>query len=585
MTQEITGGECIARMLAAEGVEVVFGIIDGSYFGLYSRLREHGIRLISPRHETSAVHMAGAYARLTGGLGVCLASNGPGAANALPGVAVENGEGNRVLLITSWRRTGIVDPDRGGTYQYFDQVAVMRPMTKWSGAAGSFDRIPEMMRRAFRQSWRGRPGVVHVCVPEDVVNGPFATSGEAASEPSRYRRQACITASPELVRQTADWLLAAEQPLVHAGSGVLHARATGALREVAELLRAPLTTSWAARDVIDERSPVSIPMGYIDLNNRVRNEADCVLAIGTRFGETDWWGKAPYWRRPDEQRLIQVDIDEEVLGLNKPVDLAVLADARVFLPELLAELKQRDPAAGLAARAERLEAYGRAREEARGQLDQALAAGGEPVHSAHVATACQQAFDDDAVLVIDGGNTAIWANLYHEVRAPHSLLSTYKFGMLGAGVAQALAAKVACPERQVHCIIGDGAMGFHPQEVETAIRNDLPVVFLVLCDRQWGMVKVNQEFAIDPERTLRDGGLPAEENINTDLGEIRFDLLAESMGAHGERVSAPGELSPAIERSLASGRCAVIHIDVDRRAHKFAPNLMVFKEMHQEPQG
>ena len=193
--------------------------------------------------------------------------------------------------------------------------------------------------------------------------------------------------------------------------------------------------------------------------------------------------------------------------------------------------------------------------------------------------------EEDAVLVIDGGNTAIWANLFHEVRVPGTLLSTFKFGMLGAGVAQAVAAKVAHPQRQVYCVLGDGAMGFHSQEVETAVRNELAVIFLVLCDRQWGMVKVNQEFAIDPKRTLLEGGLTPEENINTDLGEIRFDLLAESMGAHGERVRTVGELEPALERSLASGRCADIHGDVDPVAHKFAPNLAVFKEMHAEPAG
>ncbi len=123
---ETVGGEVLARMLAAEGVEVVFGIVDGTYLGFFAQLRKHGIRLVSPRHETSAAHMAGAYARLTGKLGVCMASNGPGVANVLPGVAVENGEGNRVLLITSWRRSPIVWPDRGGTYQYFDQVGVTR---------------------------------------------------------------------------------------------------------------------------------------------------------------------------------------------------------------------------------------------------------------------------------------------------------------------------------------------------------------------------------------------------------------------------------------------------------------------------
>src|SRR5512143_2275928 len=154
---ETTGGEVIARMLKAEGVEKVFGIIDGTYFGFYSALHRLGIEIVTPRHETTAAHMAGAYARLTGRLGVCIASNGPGVANLLPGLAVENGEGNRVLALTSWRRAPIVGPDRGGTYQYFDQVGVIRPMSKWSGAARSFDRVCEALRRALRVSFEGRP--------------------------------------------------------------------------------------------------------------------------------------------------------------------------------------------------------------------------------------------------------------------------------------------------------------------------------------------------------------------------------------------------------------------------------------------
>jgi acetolactate synthase-1/2/3 large subunit len=581
----MTGGERIARMLEAEGVEVVFGIIDGSYFGLYSRLRDHGIRLVTPRHETSAVHMAGAYARLTGRLGVCIASNGPGAANALPGIAVENGEGNRVLLITSWRRSPIVGPDRGGTYQYFDQVAVMRPMTRWSGAATRFERIPEVMRRAFRQAWHGRPGAVHVCVPEDVINGEFEAPDVPDPGPERYRRRDPIAPGADPVRRAADWLAAARQPLLHVGSGVVHAGAAAEVRELAELLRAPVTTSWGARDAMDERCPESIPMCHVALVDRVRNEADVVLALGSRFGETDWWGKPPYWRSAAEQRLIQVDVDEEILGLNKPVDLAVVADVRSFLVALLAVLKERDLAERAPARDAQLRAYRDARAEDRAELDKALETDGSPLHPAHVATIARELLDDDAILVIDGGNTAIWASFYWEVRQPGTLLSTWKFGMLGAGVAQALGAAVARPGRQVVCILGDGAMGFHPQEIETAVRNALPVVYVVLCDRQWGMVKVNQEFAIDPERTLREGGLPVEQNINTDLGEIRFDRLAESMGARGERAESPPELRRALERCLEAGGPAVVHVDVDRVAHKFAPSLVTFKAMHQEPGG
>ncbi len=582
--ERVSGGERVVRMLAAEGVDTVFGIIDGSYFGLYAQLGAHGIRLVTPRHETTAVHMAGAYARLTGRLGVCIASNGPGAANALPGVAVENGEGNRVLLITSWRRSPIVGPDRGGTYQYFDQVAVLRPMTKWSGAATSFERVPEVLRRALRIAWQGRPGVVHVCIPEDVVNGEFDAPVAPDPLPARYRRQAPVAPDPATVRQAADLLIEAELPMIHAGSGVLHAQAAAELRRLAELLPAPVTTSWGARDVIDERCRVSVPMQYVELNDRVRNEADLVLALGTRFGETDWWGKPPHWRAAADQRVIQVDVDEQVIGLNKPIDLGVVADARAFLVALVDELTGRGPSPRSSAREEKLAEYATARQAARAELD-AGSGDGSPIHSGRVAPICQAVFDDDAVLVIDGGNTAIWANLFHEARAPHTLLSTWKFGMLGAGLGQALGAQVAFPDRQVYCIIGDGAMGFHPQEVETAVRNHLPVVFVVLCDRAWGMVKVNQEFAIDADRLLADGALPDEAHINTDLGEIRWDLLAQSMGAHGERVGTPDELRPALERCVAAGRCAVVHVDVDPVAHKFAPNLLTFKEMHGEPAG
>ena len=579
------GGGLVAQMLRAEGVEVVFGIIDGSYVGLYSQLREHGIRLISPRHETSALHMAGAYARLTGKLGVAIASNGPGAANALPGVAVEEGEGNRVLLITSWRRTGIVNPDRGGTYQYFDQLHVTAPMTKWTGTAESFGRLPETMRRAFRESYQGRPGVVHVTVPEDILNGNF--DGEPpVLAPSEYRCVAPLEPSRAEVKRAADLLLAAEKPMIHAGSGVLHGGAFAELRAVADALSAPVTTSWGGRAVIDERADVAIAMTLVGVVNKVRNESDVVLALGTRFGETDWWGKPPYWRKPAEQKLIQVDIDEARLGVNKPVTLGVIADARAFLAALAAELAARGELPGAARRRATLDGYVAAKAEFR-----AAAAGpilqtpADPLHSAFVPIVAQQVFGDEAIIVADGGNTTVWASAFHEVRRPRSHLATYKFGMLGAGVGQALGAKVASPERPVYCIIGDGAMGFHCQEIETAVRNKLAVVFIVLCDKQWGMVKYSQGMALNPEGMKERRSLSANETINTDFSEIRFDLLAAAMGAHGERVSKIADLTGALERAIASGTCAVVHVDVDPVVHMWAPNLDTFKAMHLEPAG
>ncbi|HSN81913.1 MAG TPA: thiamine pyrophosphate-binding protein [Polyangiales bacterium] len=581
MTQ-IVGGEALARMLAAEGVEVVFGIVDGTYLGFFASFEKHGIRFVSPRHETSAAHMAGAYARLTGKLGVCMASNGPGVANILPGVAVENGEGNRVLLITSSRRTPIAYPDRGGTYQYFNQAGVTRPMTKWSGAVPSFERLPELFRRAARISWSGRPGVVHLDVPETIMNGVFEADGIDLRPPESYRRTTPIAPSQAQVAEAAQMLRAAERPHIHAGTGVLHAHGSEALQKVAEALGAPVTTSWAGRGALPDNHQQLLPIWAMEPINKARSEADLVLVIGSRLGETDWWGKPPYWGKPGQQKMIQVDIDDEILGLNKATDLAILADAGVFLSALASELEQSPPSKDrLEANRARTASLSEGQAKVRAQLDMALENAGSPMHSAHVPNACRRFFGDDAVYVFDGGNATVWASFFSEINRPDALLSTFKFGMLGAGIAQALGGQVARPDAKVVCIIGDGAMGFHMQELEAALRHELPVIYLVLCDRQWGMVKLTQTIGLGMLRPVI--GTEQQGTINADFEEIAFDKVAEAMGCHGERVSDPSELGAALQRCVDSGKPSVVHVDVDRNMHLFAPGLQEFKAMHQEP--
>lgn len=579
-----TGGNLIAQMLRAEGVDFVFGIIDGSYVGLNIALREYGIQLISPRHETSAAHMAGAYARLTGKLGVCIASNGPGAANILPGAAVENGEGNRVLMITSWRRSGIVNPDRGGTYQYFNQVGVIKPMAKWSGWVENFDRLSETLRRAFRLSHEGRPGVVHLCVPEDVINAPASKEVKVLA-PRQYRCVDPLAPSSELVIQAADILERARFPMIHAGSGVIHANASKELVAVAEALQAPVTTSWGGRASIDERLAISVSMMHQEMVRKIRCESDVVLALGTRFGETDWWGKPPYWANPDDQCLVQVDIDAENIGMNKPVNLAVVADVRSFLSALRDELQKRNLGRSSSPFADRVNAYDMEQKTNSAAALEIMSATDIDMPSFQVPVICQEVFNDDAIIVIDGGNTAVWTSAFHQVRSPGAHLMTYKFGMLGAGVGYALGAKVAQPDRQVYCVLGDGAMGFHMQEIETAVRNDLPVIFIVLADKQWGMVKFSQGMAVNPSGMMERKCLSGNETINTDFREIHFDKLAEAMGGYGERVARTDGLKPALERAIASGRCAIIHVDVDPVSHLWAPGLDAFKAMHLEPEG
>jgi acetolactate synthase-1/2/3 large subunit len=584
--ETVKGGELLARMLKAEGVETVFGIIDGTYHGFYTSLRGLGIRLITPRHESSAVHMAAAHARLTGKLGVCMASNGPGVANVLPGIACEQAEGNRVLLVTSARREGTIDPDRGGTYQSFPQVEVTAPMTKWSVRVPEAERLPEIARRALRMSWKGRPGVVHIDIPESIVNGTMEIEPDTIRPPQSYRNVEPIHPASALVERAAEILIEANLPIIHAGSGVVHARAFRELARVAELLHAPVTTSWAGRAAVSEVFSYAIPMHAVDLVTRVRNEADAVLILGSRVGETDWWGKPPYWRAPSEQKTIQVDIDEETIGLNKPCDLAILADVRVFLEKLHEALFARKSRIDVAARRARLAAYQEERGRERARLDEKhLSDLALPMNPAHVAATCRRLFSDDAVCVLDGGNAAVWGHFFHEVRAPGALLSTFKMGMLGAGVPQAIGAKAAFFDREVYLITGDGAFGFCPQEIETAVRHGLKIVVLIVCDGQWGMVKMNQQFMLRPLKTLLLGSLGPEETINTDFAPVRWDELARALGAHGERVASPKALEEAIRRCREIERPCVIQVDVDPVKHMWAPGLKKFKDMHCEPKG
>ncbi|HDI61209.1 MAG TPA: thiamine pyrophosphate-binding protein [Desulfobacteraceae bacterium] len=580
-----TGGQIIAKMLKAEGVEKFFGIVDGTYLQLCAHCVEEGIQMITPRHEAVAAHMAGAYARLSGKLGVCIASNGPGVANMLAGVAVENVEGNRVLLITSSRRTGITYPDRGGAYQCFDQVNVIRNMAKWSATCAYAERIPELLRAALRKCYQGRPGVVHLDVPENLINGPCPAAPILA--PERYRRTMPIAPLAEQVEQAAERLIAARLPMIHAGSGVIHAGAFEGLRRVAEQLHAPVTTSWAGRGVLDERHPLAWPMVYIEANNALRNAADACLCLGSDLGETDWWGKAPYWAKTADQQFIQVDIDEERLARNRANDLAIVGDVGLFLEMLTAALDRRGAGVDLAARKARVAELAGLKDEERRKLDEMLSLPGDPMISCQVPRVCREMFADDAVVVFDGGNTAVWGNFYTELRCPNSQLGTHHMGHLGAGVGQALGAAAARPDKPVYCLIGDGAMGFNMQEVETAVRHGLKVIFLVLVDRAWGMVKINQIFALDAVKEMFQTALGPDKKgtINTDLGEIAWDELARAMGAFGARAASAEQLRSALEQARAAGTCAVIHCLVNAEAHMMAPGLLHFKAMHQEPAG
>src|SRR5690606_793850 len=217
-----------------------------------------------------------------------------------------------------------------------------------------------------------------------------------------YGRVAPIQPPPDQVRAAAELLVNAELPVIHAGSGTAHAGAFEEVRAGAELLHARVVTSWGGRGVLAENHHLAVPMIYVKLNNEIRCSGDVVLTLGSRVGETDWWGKAPYWRKPAEQKMIQVDTDEAILGANKPVAVPILADVRVFLQELLRELKSRPDVGAGDRRRKKADALLAKKVRFRTELDKHLRDAAAPIHSAHVAVITQKLAAEDSILVVDG---------------------------------------------------------------------------------------------------------------------------------------------------------------------------------------
>lgn len=582
---DISGGGIIAKMLKLENVDDFFGIVDGSYAHLFPSMVEEGIAMYSGRHESANAHMAGAYARLTGKLGVCIASNGPGVANMLSGAAVEHFEGNRVLLITSSRRTGCSDPDRPGAYQQFDQHAVIKTMSKHSVYIRDFERIAEGMREALRYVWAGRPGLVHVDVPENVINA-FG-SAPRFLKPEQYRRVTPLQVSSEEIKKVTDLLINAKRPMIQAGSGISWANAQKELADLAELLGAPVTMSWAAQGSLAEESPYCVPLIASEAVEITRTGSDVCLCLASSMGETDYWGKAPYWAKTADQKFIQVDCDEINIGRNRQVDLGILGDVKVFMLLLIKELKARDPkGAQKESRLAVLKKLTDSKIAGFTALQGMLATmPGDPIHPLEAMIILKEAMPEGSVFVRDGGNACTWATASGN-KGIACQMGTWRMGHLGAGPGHAIGAAIARPNDRVCLSIGDGALGMHMQEMETAVRYGLNIVYVLVADQQWGMVKINhiglmKKFADTYPHALGDRGYV----LNTDISDTDWVKVAQGMGLYAEMVSKTAEMAPAMERCLAQSGPSFIMVRVDPMANMLSPSLDAFREMHNEPAG
>jgi acetolactate synthase-1/2/3 large subunit len=550
----ITGGEVLKRCLIQENVKYVFGVPgDQLYPFLDAVYKDERIEFIMMRHEAAAAHAADAWARLTGKPGVCIGTVGPGAVNLVSGVYPAYADSIPVIVITAQNQTWQSYPDRG-SQQALDQLTLFKPVTKWNAVINHWKRIPELVHWAFRIALTGRPGPVHLDIPSDILYQTGEEDEVEFTPPPSYRPLAHPVGDTILIDHAARMLAEAERPLIHIGGGVLRSGATQEVIQLAEYLQAPITTSVSSRGAVPEDHPLCLISACPGNGGIVAQiEADVVLVVGCRLGALDMWGRPPGWGELNKQKIIQIDISGEVIGLNRPVDIGIVGDAKSTLRSLLEALKKYTPA-----RRENkyLQDYKYIEKAWLREFEELSRLDIIPIHPLRVVREVREFFPRDAIAIIDGGNTSVWCFYLHRVYEPGTYLNCASgdSGHLGTGIPYSIAAKLVYPDRQVYCITGDGAFGFNIQELETISRLKLQVIFIVMNDRAWGMIRSGQTLFY------------SRRYIGVDFTDVRYDKIAQAMNCYGERVVEPREIKPALKRAVESGLPAVIDVVVDRES-------------------
>jgi acetolactate synthase-1/2/3 large subunit len=557
---KILGADVLVKCLIQEDVRFVFGIPGGQLWSLLDAIhrfgREEGLDFVMTRHEQAAAHMADTYSRLTGKVGVCVGTVGPGAVNLVPGVYEAYVNSIPILALTAQNQTWKSYPDHGST-QGCDHLGLFKPITKWNAVVSHWKRIPEMVQEAFRQATTGRPGPVHLDLPVDVL---FEAGEEADIEilpPARYRATVPASGDPQLIKQAAEMLAQARSPVIHAGGGALRSGASAEIIALAELLGCPMTTGVTARGTIPEDHPLYlIPPGLGSI--LARSQADLVLVIGSRLGAFDFWAKPPMWGKPGEQAIIQIDTAPESLGENRQVDLGILGDAKAVVRDIHAVLDTMiEPREEIP-----LMAQCRATQAAWLQNFENLGSSDAvPIHPLRVVKDARAFFPRNALFVTDGGNTTIWAHYLTRIYEPGTCLWAGDSGQGGDGLPKAIAAKLICPDRPVFAICGDGFFMMNVQELETAVRLGTNLVMIVNNDRAFGMIKAGQDGAF------------AKRYVGVDFTDVRYDKMAEAAGWYGERVEDPKEITPALKRAVDSGKPALLDVIIDGQANLGPPDV------------
>ncbi|MGE5095722.1 MAG: thiamine pyrophosphate-binding protein [Betaproteobacteria bacterium] len=546
---EITGGKAVVDALEAEGVRHVFGLIGSAAMEVFDALHgSRAIRFVGVRDERTGVHMADGYARASGAAGVFLAGqNGPGVTNLVTGLAQAYAAYSPVVALAGSLSSAHVYRD---AFQEVDQQALLRPVTKKTWTLTQAKRIREMVREAFTTALAPRRGPVALNLPRDLLAESFGASDESLPDVRRASVAACP--DPQLVREAARLLAGAKRPLLIAGGGVKNGRADREVAALAARLQAPVAMSPGHGDAMSCDDPLYAgqvgPRGNA-VASALAREADVILALGTRLGfNTTFY---TYDNLNRDAKIIHVEQEPTAVGRFFPVALAVVGDARAFAVQLLEALGDHQPSREAREHAASFQA---ARRSLLAERDAAGAVRGDPIQPAMLYHALRSTVPADAIFTMDAGTLCLQATDQMPYRQPPSLFTPLDFGLVGFSFAAGLGVKLACPQRTVVSLMGDGGFGMTASEIGTAVANRIDTVCIVMNNGCWGAEKAYQ----------RDffGG----RYIGADIPNPPYDKLAELHGAAGFRIERASQLEPVLREAFACGRCAIVDVQVDPAA-------------------
>ncbi len=535
---QIDGGDLVARMLKGEGIDTIFTLSGGHIQNIYDGCIDEGIRVIDTRHEQVAGHAAEGYSRLTRKCGVAVVTAGPGVTDTVTAVATAYQNASPMLVIGGAAPLGT--SLMGALQEIPGTVEMMRPITKWAATIPFTRRIPDYLAQAFRVALTGRYGPVFLEIPSDVLFGRMEESDVRL--PSGYRTEGRTNGDPALIKQAAELLANAERPAVMGGTGVYWADAGGALQELAEKAQAPIYLNDMGRGMVSQDHPQ-----FMSRTRRTAfGEGDVILFAGTMMDFRLRYGQSIN----KEAKVIALDIDPNELGRNRGIDVGIEGDPRSALQQITAELS------GKTMRHDEWLSKLRDGETKVVELRQRwLHSENTPIHPLRLCNEMAKFVDDETVVVGDGGDIVATASQVLPVSHPGQFMGPGPLGTLGVGTGFCIAAKSVHPKKRVLMVNGDGAFGLNGFDFDTLVRFDMPVVSVVGNDRQWGQILVGQEKMYGEERV-----------VATRLADnARYDRVVEALGGHGEFVTEPGDIFPAIERAFASGKPACVNVIIDQK--------------------